>query len=184
MDVKNDKLLIQSTPYDLETGEKLEPEAVPAARVLVGSAAVTGRQDGAVLGQIPTSMRREADTIEFANQARSRCVNCKHFDQVGYRDWARSPEGQRCVPEMKAALAQGFGLGIDDAELDHAMNFLGICRIFTEIGNEVSITRPDYSCPAASESNPLGFWDAITSGDEQIASSNYDHILRVAQGKK
>lgn len=184
MDVKDDKLLIQSVPYDVETGEKLEPEAVPVSRVIVGGAAVEGKQTGEILGSIPASMERQSDAIEFANARRSLCGNCKHFDQAGYFKWiSETTEGQQFEAEQRTRFAQDYVMSPTRPELVYAMKFLGFCRILTEIHKEMSVTRPDYSCLGSTIDQPLGYWDPVTTEDEKIASSNYDHILRVAQGK-
>lgn len=185
MNVNDDKLLIQSVPYDLETGEKLEPEAVPTSRVIVGTATAMGKESGEFLGMIPTSMERQSDAIEFANARRSLCGNCKHFDQAGYLKWiTETTEGQLFEAEQRSKFAQDFVMNPHRPELVHAMKFLGFCRIITEINHELSVTRPDYSCLGATVDQPLGYWDPVTSEDEKIASANYDHILRVAQGNK
>lgn len=185
MDVKDDKLLIQSVPYNLETGEKLEPEEVPAARVIVGGAAVVGKETGEVFGAIPASMERQSDAIEFANARRYACGNCKHFDQVAYQEWiTKTTEGQLFEREQRASFAQDFVMNPNRPELVLAMKYLGFCRVLTEMHRDLRVTRPDYSCIGGTATNPAGYWDPVTSADEQIAAANYDHILRLAQGNK
>lgn len=185
MDVKDDKLLIQSVPYDINTGEKLEPEQVPTSRVIVGEAAAVGKESGEFLGVIPASMERQSDALEFANARRSLRGNCKHFDQVAYLQWiTQTTEGELFEREQRTTFAQDFAMNPNRPELVHAMKYLGFCRILTEINREPSVTRPDYSCLGSTVDQPLGYWDPVTAEDAKIASANYDHILRLAQGNK
>lgn len=185
MDVNDDKLLIQSVPYNLETGEKLEPEEVPTSRVIVGGAAATGKESGELLGMIPASMERQSTAIEFANARRYVCGNCKHFDQVAYQEWiTKTTEGQLFEREQRTTFAQDFAMNPNRPELVHAMRYLGFCRVLTEMQRDLRVTRPDYSCVGGTADNPAGYWDPVTSEDEKAAAANYDHILRVAQGNK
>lgn len=186
MKVKDDSLQIQSVPYDVETGEKLEPEEVPVQRVLDGGAPVSFQGgDGEVLGHLRSKIIREGDAITFANEAAAQCVRCKHFDQKAFRDWLRSPRGQEHKLALLDGLAQQYQTTIDNPELNFQLNFIGLCRIQTEIDGDVAITRPDYPCSVmVTPATPTGAFDAVTSGDEKISSARYDQILRIAQGNK
>jgi hypothetical protein len=184
LDAKTEKLIIQAVPVDGETGEKLEPEEVPVARVVEGTAPVTGRDTGERFGSIPATLSRVSDAIEVANKKRSLCINCKHFDQPAWKEHLKTVEGQAFERELRQNFAQDFGINPFDMALLIAMQNLAVCRVFTEINKELTVTRPDYWCQASRAENPAGYWEPITTGDEKLANANYDAILRAAsQGK-
>jgi hypothetical protein len=183
LDAKTEKLIIQATPIDGETGERLEPEEVPVARVIEGTAPVTGRDTGERFGSIPAILSRESSAIEVANKKRALCVNCRHFDQPAWREYIRTVEGQAFEQDLRQNFAQDFGINPLDMVLLIAMQNLGVCRVFTEINRDLTVTRPDYWCQASRAETPAGYWEPITTGDEKLANANYDAILKASQGK-
>jgi hypothetical protein len=184
MKVSDDSFQIQALPYDVETGEKFEPEEMPVARVLEGGAPVSFRgADGETLGHMPARIVRETDAITVAQEARSQCVRCKHFDQQAFRDWLNSVNGRQFKVSILDGLATQYGTTVDNPQLIHQLNFLGLCRIYTEIDRDVAVTRPDNSCAGASVDAPLGLFEPVTSGDEKISTAIYDSILKLAKGE-
>src|SRR5687768_13494041 len=99
MKIEKDLLRIQASPFDSETGEKLEPEAMPAERVYEGTAPVS--LDGVPMGEMRVSIGRQGTAHEFANQIRGQCVMCKHWDRESWVRWKQKWEG---TPEGRAIL--------------------------------------------------------------------------------
>lgn len=186
-------ITIQSLPYDIETGDKLEPEEMQIERTIVDSANLEGRSTGEIFGQLPIKMGRVDTAIDFANQQRGQCLRCKHFDQAGFQKWKRENEGtafgQTFLNQIKKSITFGDYDSLDleeQRDIEYNINFMGWCRIYTEILNDPVLVTPIGTCDPADcpPTNPLGFFDAVSSGDEKISTTLYDGIMKAAQFSK
>lgn len=196
MKVNEQLLKIQSLPYD-ELGNKLEPEALPAERILVIDAPVRGSIDQQIGGAIRSSINIQGTVSQFANGLRTMCAECVHFDPGA---WERrkaqlegSKEGVNQLNNMRWALIQE-GLGPaegmhvtqeNEVDLEHAIAFLGVCRALTEHKRDETYVHPMSGCPdeVCTPTHPDGFFETRNYETRRAGDAAYDDVMRKAQGK-
>jgi len=187
MDVKSDRLRIQGSRIDTETGQRLEPEEVPAERVLEIPAPMQGHMTGEYFGELRASVNVQKTTGEFAQQVRHSCATCKHFDARAWHQlqskWEVSKEGVQMLNAVRAGIMdvnlarfQDMHLSPEgDTDLEHALSFLGVCHPHTEIRNDPFIVHPLSGCPEGPD-----YWQPRDTDADRAASTGFDQIMQTA----
>lgn len=197
MEINDSKLEVSSLPFD-EKGEKIEPEAQPARIVQSASAPMSVSFDQ-VIGAMPVSIENYLTAGNLAATVRDPCGSCKHFKRTVWQKIVRklraSHEGRQRLNSIMAELLatenisveEMHATGVDgDFDTDHAVNSLGLCDILTEIHADDVIVHPLGVCPPEMRSaqKPRGAYEARESDNEKIGASEYDAVMRAAQGKR
>lgn len=205
MKITGETIRIDSSPVAAD-GSKLEPEertAIEIESAPVDAKVGTGPTDGTMVGQMKGSIVRASDAIDVARDAATRCDLCEHWrraDYVRHLDAiSTTHEGQQQIERLRGML-----LGLrkptenpdDDLDSDvistaHSIdagdllavniairNDFAICAAFTESTGAVTITPSYGGCP---ETDPR--FKARDRATKIEASSRYDSILRLAQGR-
>lgn len=198
MKIKADLLRVRSVPVD-DKGQKMEPEAQPAQRILKTDSEVTTR-DGKKLGSIPTDIVYETSAGELAQAMRHPCFQCKHFDQKAwfklFRSWT-DPGAPKAMREQlnairaallttnNAKLADQHVSQEGDMDVEHALSQLGICRVLTEVHNDAIIVHPTGGCPPeiCTPTQPDGFYEAKDKDADRLGSQTFDNVMKLATGK-
>lgn len=195
--IRSDILRVGSTAMTMK-GEKLEPEAQPAQRVMMTDAAVSMRGSGQI-GSIPTEIVADGTAGEFANAMRSKCFTCKNFDAKAWTQlrlyWGNSSDKDLFEKLNKVRYAllttQNPELsrrseGMDgDFDVEHSVSQLGLCKPMTEMNQDPVIVSPISTCPdqVCTPSNPSGLYVPKDREHERLGSSAYDKIMRMATGR-
>ena len=198
MKIKNDMIKIQTAAMDAQ-GNKLEPEAQPAARVISTDANVNGTNQKA-LGALNSEIVLQTTAGEIANGVRRQCFQCKHFDTDAFRQYRRNCEvsphmdKRREINAIRAALLETQNVRIaerhvdKDGEMDaeHALQFLGICHPLTEIHSDAVVVYPIGTCPdeVCTPSQPNGLFTPKSSEADRQSAKSFDEIMLRAAGKK
>lgn len=209
MKIRSDLLHISSGARTAK-GDKLEAEeqvvrreVVTETNVKLGAGAL-----GQDVGSIPMSVVHEQSAIDFANASAARCGNCKHFrNDLFVRDLrkAESPGApiarRRAVNQIRAALIQtqnatvaDLAAGADgDFDVEAALQTLGYCTALYEFHKNagqtdedaMTLVHPVSACPqdVRTNANPEGFFEFANKLSEKVGKSNYDAVMRQAQGK-
>lgn len=200
MDIKSEKLEVMPLKRD-EKGDKVEPEQVPARRLLdvsdtisLGAPGSDKRSDR----RMKMNVSIEMPAVDLALGMSRACFMCKNFDNKAFKAWMRKAattvEGQRDLNSIRAAIAGSSNAAIHarhsnagdgDTDVEHAIQMLGICHPLTELAREPQIVYPISTCPAntrAGEPFPNSFTPR-TRDDERQSSATFDSIMRSAQGK-
>lgn len=196
MEIVGELLRIDPSMRD-EKGEKIEPEARVADRVLLTEAPMSMNQSGQAVGNLRCSVSIQGTAGEFAEQVRSMCAQCIHWDQGAWLERKRlleqSKEGVQVLNGIRWELTQ-LGLGPQATEmhadpdgvldLEHAISMMGICRALTELKRDPEgvLTHAMARCPeeVCSESAPHGFFDDKSAATERIGAQAYDRVMRQA----
>ncbi len=196
MKIRQELLKIQGSPFD-ERGDRLEPEALPAEKVLVIDAPVTGSIDQQNHGAIRSSVNIQGNVGMFANKLRTMCAECRHFDGPA---WERkrallegSKEGVAALNNIRWELInQGLGPADalhktqeDETDLEHAIAFMGVCRALSEHVKDDVIVHPMGGCPpdVCTESAPNGYFEHANAETRLAGDKAYDRVMRDAQGR-
>lgn len=193
MQVKDDLLKVHQLDRDVETGEKLELEERPAERILTGTAEVSGAQSGQVFGSIPVSISRQGNLIDFAEDARTECLMCKHFNQKKWQEFKKRAErtldGQKLLNECRTRLLISGNARVQDAmpndqygepDVEYAMNFLGFCDVYSEILKDDIIVTPISRCD---KENIGDYFTPKDLENQKMGDVLYDEIINRARLK-
>lgn len=210
MKIKSDLLQVSAGAMNAK-GEKLEAEEQVVRREVVTDIAAKHGMGamGKVVGSIPMKVVTEHSAIDFAKDTASRCGNCKFFrNDLFIRDLkkAESPGApiarRRAVNQIRAALLQTQNgsvaeqaVGLDgDFDVEASLQTLGYCTALYEFHKNagqsdedaMTLVHPVSSCPqdVRTAANPDGFFQFANKFSEQVGMSNYDAVMRQAQGKK
>lgn len=194
MKIRGELLKIQASPYD-EKGEKLEPEELPAERILLTETRIKGSIDQELHDPIRTSVNVQSTVGKFANGLRTMCAQCKHFDGEG---WLKrkailersGAEGTIFLNGMRSALIQQ-GLGPasgmhatpdEDIDLEHAISFMGYCKALCEHLKDEILVHPMSGCPkeVCTPSQPNGFFENTNLDSQRIGDAAYDSVMNKA----
>lgn len=200
MDIKGEKLEVMPLKRD-EKGDKVEPEQVPARRLLDVSDTISLGSPGSEVKsrhQMPINVSIEMPAVELATGISQACFMCKNFDQKAWRQYMRKAastvDGQRELNQMRAAIAGSSNAAVHarhangsdgDTDVEHAMQMLGICHPLTELMKTPQIVYPISTCPATTRTG-IPFENSFsprTRDDERQSSASFDSIMRAAQGK-
>lgn len=203
MTVISDTLHVATSEHHPETGVRYEPEEQPAARVLHVDSAFMDGAGNPLGGQVPTSIAIERTKGEFAEQARSICALCKHFDQDAWHKYMRemrsTKDGLRILNGWHHAMQMTENAAIRQAHPDpdgegldsnDALNALGMCRALTEADGNPVMVYPASTCPShlmgkngAPDLNkpfPLAF-EPRSMDHERKGASMFDAIMNTAR---
>lgn len=193
MKIKQDLMHITSQPVH-DDGTKVEAEEQTVSRI------ITTDVDADVGGSIAGSIVVSKNVAEFAQQARTTCHLCRHFDNEGFIAFLRkadSPAAPLHVREgvnvMRANLLQtqnanlgAMHAGMDgDMDVEHALGALGFCRALYEVSGDDVVVHPLSSCPpeVIDASRPVGLFSPKDRDSEQIGNAAYDALMHKAAGK-
>lgn len=170
-------------------GNKLEPEQQPVTRTVEMPAEARGTETGRV-----GSMRGTIEIVQpagiFAEDLRTKCCNCAHFDNPGFllakRRLESTAEGRRELNNLRAALLDTGNMAVRDMHADeegdmnaeHALSTMGLCRAWGEIQKDEVAVHPLANCP--SEQN---LFKARGVEADRRGSMAYDSIMRAADGE-
>lgn len=186
MKIDNQLLRIQALPYD-EKGEKLEPEAMPAERILLSESPMLGNIDRMEHGNLPVKVTVQGTAGQFANNLRSMCAQCKHFDNLNWlkrkQQLENSGEGVRLLNNMHWEL---MNQGLDnDHDREQALGMMGYCKAISEMQKDDVLVHLTGGCPPeyCTPSQPNGFFDDVNFDSKRIADKAYDSVMKQAEGK-
>lgn len=193
MKIKAELLKIDSSLFDVR-GQRIEPEARVAEKILVSDTQVTAHgQPHKVLGSMKTSINVQGTVGQFANELRSMCASCKHFDMNAWQKM-RGQLSKKDLDNVKGALiSQGLGpvpgaqaTAKDEEELERAVNFMGVCKSISEQQKTRVVVHPMARCPPeyCTQSAPLGFFENTNLDTQRATDAAYDQVMRNAQGKR
>lgn len=184
MKTKNPRLEVQHGVAD-------EPEEQPARIVLDNEIPVNiGRgpndPNAQSVGDMAGVVTIDGTAGGFANDLRTNCGLCKHFDHDAWRKlhaaWGAplaSPEQKTALADITAAAIQTItGGDASPAAVGEALAMCGICHPMTEEGGQAAIvvSGPWTPCGGA-YFKPRGL------AEEKASSAIFDAIMRVAQGR-
>jgi len=194
MKISNDILRVYkgSTAPDgtpMDSGER------PAQRALIVDA-VAHNPQGDELGPTHAAVTYDAPLETLAQEVRSRCRDCVHFDRRAWlklaREYGSSPDmaKRKVVAEVREKLYLLTDIESNDMhqtqegdyDVDQALVAMGICHPLTEIEREPIVVHPLAGCPLnLSNGSPAPFLfapkDAPT--DERINAA-FDSIMEQA----
>ena len=196
--IKSDLLKVRHVPFDLK-GDKVEPEAQPAARVISTDSEVTMNMRGNSVGAIPTQIIAETTAGEVAETMRAKCFLCKRFDSKAWNQirklWGNSADKDTFEKLNKIRYAlltmrnnEALSPSIDrggDLDVEHALAQLGICQPLTELNRDLVIVSPLSTCPdnVCTKDNPKGLFVPKDKEHERLGNTAFDKIMRMAEGK-
>lgn len=187
MEIKRDTLAVGGLIFD-EYGNKVEPEQQPVVRTLEARTIVDGTS-GEQLGTLPGRVQSVQAAGVFAQDLRSKCVGCAHFDRRGFavvrKKMAATLEGHRQLNELRASLLESGNADItnlheaEDGDLDveGALSMMGLCRAFGELLRDDIVVHPLANCPEGQN-----LFKPRDNAADKAGAAAYDHILRLAQG--
>lgn len=202
MEIKDDRLLINTAPVDAVGGAKPEPEERPAIRQITMD--VKAKTN---IGQLPDEIKKrtmdgsinaQMTVAQFTERA-TMCAHCQHFDNALWTKilakWSAStdPFEQAELDQARAAVAMGQvkgGIAGTNGDIDAALRPMGICsaysRLFREMGFDknqaLTIVHPLGVCPGSMRDGTTlpklfkkkkGVWDKLR-----------DTVLFKSAGKK
>lgn len=186
MEIKRDTLTVGGLIAD-ERGDKVEPEQQPVVRVLDVATAVSGTS-GETLGALPGRIQQIQSAGVFAQDLRSKCVNCTHFDRRGFaavrRKLTSTLDGLRQLNELRASLLESGNATIadlheaedGDRDVEGALSMMGLCRALGELARDDVAVHPLANCPEG--------YDLFKPRDgaaDKAGAAAYDHIMHLAQ---
>jgi len=191
MKVKQDFLRVQTSPFNAETGERMEPEEKPTQRVIIAQETAVN-QHGQALGNFNVAITADSSAGEIANKVRNMCFGCKHFNTHQWRKlqlkWeAGTMEERQLLNNMRAGLLDTSNASINDMHTDQggemdieaALGQMGVCESLTEIERDPIIVHPLGFCPPGLET----LYKAKDTEEEKRGSAAFDSIMRQAQGQ-
>jgi hypothetical protein len=190
MKINSEKLEVVPLTHD-ERGEKLEPEQVPARRLLDVSDTVTLTGPGGEVQStvaMPMSVSVEMSAGELARGFSQPCFSCKHFDERAWTSYLdaklSTPDGRAYIFALRDEYIRGSGADPEDAEFTFRM--MGVCRILAEAQRDVVAVHPASTCPDKLKDGSTfpRSYQPRTSDDERQSSATFDSIMRSAQGRR
>lgn len=195
MKIDNQQVQVSPLPFD-EHGERIEPEQQPAKIIQTGSAPLT--LGGGLAGALPINIEQHLTAGALAATLRDPCSTCKNFDRTTWLKQLKvlrsSHEGRGAVNAIMAGLLGTNNVEVEDMhrgedgefDTDHAVASLGICRILTEVHNDMVVVHPLGVCPNEMRSyqKPRGAYEAKGRDEERAGSAAFDVIMRAAEKGK
>jgi hypothetical protein len=193
MDIKDTKIEVASLPFN-ERGEKLEPEEQPAKLTQSGSAPVA--LAGTLTGSMPISIEQHLSAGALAATVRDPCGTCKHFDRTAWHKHVRflgsSYNGKQMLNNIMAELIATQNVSVQDLhrspidndfDTQHAVNSMGVCRVLSEVHNDLVAVHPLGVCPPEMRSAPMprGFYVPVDKDTERAGSAAFDKIMEMAR---
>lgn len=193
---EREEIRVSNVTHD-EKGDRLEPEAVPAERVVIGEAALL-HGGNPIDGGVKTETVIASTAGALAATVRNPCKACKHFDRRGWIDFVKqssaTADGKQFLNQVMGELIANQHMEFQelhtnplDGDFDtvHALNSLGLCRVLTEMMNDAVIVHPIAVCPPQlrSPDRPQGAFEPFNKDADREGSAAYDAVLRVAQFK-
>lgn len=193
MDIKDTKVEVTSLQFD-ERGQKLEPEEQPAKLTQSGSAPIA--LAGAPAGAFPISIEQHLNAGALAATVRDPCGTCKHFDRSAWLNHVRflrsTYAGKQMLNNIMAELIVTQNVSVQDLhrspidgdfDTDHAVNSMGVCRVLSEVHNDLVAVHPLGVCPKEMRSlqKPRGMYEAVDKDSERAGSAAFDKIMHMAR---
>lgn len=178
-----DVLHIESQATD-EDGVRVEPEQQPVTRVVEGRAEVQGSISHAAEGSMRTVIEIEQPAGVIADDLRTKCINCRHFDNAGFiaakKRLQGTAEGREQLQTLRTTLIDHNNLGLVDVQslsTDSDLDVMGLCRAFSELRRDDVAVHPLSNCP-----KEMQLFQAKDRAAEARGSAAYDAILLPASG--
>lgn len=190
MEIKGEKIEVVPLKRD-EAGDKVEPEQAPARRLLDVSQSITltgANGEAQTTAALPMTVSIEMPALELAMGLSSPCFSCRYFDQKAWYEYRRSQtatvDGRAKLQAMEEELIRSANA--DPADVEEAMQSMGICQVLTEARRDAVIVHPVSTCPDTLPNSTVPFprsYKARTSDDARNATATFDSIMRSAQGR-
>lgn len=186
MQIKRDTLMVGGLISD-EHGDKVEPEQQPVVRAVDATIQVSG-SSGGVLGEIGGRINQVQSAGVFAQDLRSKCIGCAHFDRRGFAELRKrmtaTMDGHRQLNELRASLLESGNATLTaahesqdgDMDVEGALASMGLCRAFGDLVRDDVVVHPLANCP---ESQNL--FKPRDSAADKAGAAAYDHIMRLAE---
>lgn len=193
MDLKDPKIEISPLPFD-ENGAKIEPEQQPAKITHDGS--IPTALGGATVGALPVSIEQHLSAGALAATVRDPCGTCKHFDRTAWHKHVRflqsSYAGKQMLNNIMAELIVSQNVSVQDLhrsetdgefDTNHAVQSMGICRVLSEVHNDLVAVHPLGVCPPEMRSfqRPRGMYVARDADMDRAGSAAFDAVMTAAQ---
>lgn len=169
-------------------GNKLEPEQQPVTRTVELPAPAVGTETG-TLGTMRGAIEIVQPAGIFADDLRTKCCNCVHFDNPGFlaakKRLEGTAEGRKQLHVLRAALLDTGNASVRDMHADdegdfnpdHALSTMGLCRALSELAKDEVAVHPLANCPEGAN-----LFKARDMSADRRGSIAYDAIMRSADG--
>jgi hypothetical protein len=192
-------LRVASIPVDAN-GNKVEPEEQPTQEITSVPVDVNVADHPVAPGEAPTQgsiggiVNIESTAGDVARDVSTRCELCEHWR---HEDWQKhlsmisdTVSGQAEIEKMRGELlgviardSNGKIRPIDHHDLSAVNRTIqrefGICALRTEVERDIVATPFYGGCPVDDS-----FFRMRDRDSRRLASAGYDHVMRLAQGRK
>lgn len=165
----------------------LEPEEQPVTREVDVSINVRGSITGETLGALGSQVAITETALDFAQNLKRICVNCKHFDRPKalevFQEAIKTSDGRAELGNLRARLLDSDNLSATPDEVftvDSELAQLGVCRAISEITKSDVIVHPLGHCPVETYGDNFRPIDRAAS---KRGDAGYDQIMQQAAGK-
>lgn len=195
MKISNDVLKIGTSQFNLK-GDKIEPEAQTARRILSTDIGATRGDSGPKVGALPAEIEYRSTAGEFARDMRNACGGCVHFNNARFQKMRSYCDSPLAAPDEKRLIAEIVGKITEYNNADHdpgskkfieevLKNDVAVCEALSD-SKDITFVMTEGGCPdsARSISQPQGFFKPRSREHERQGAKVYDKVLRLAQGNK